>query len=414
MELQVPLGSRSETVVFPDEAEPDRIGRAAGGAVNVRSLLRQALKQPVASPPLADFLRGVKSLLVVVNDATRTTPTGLILEVIRDEIKAVPRLEIVVATGLHRAPTHEEYRTILGPVHNDFRGVCFAHDGYQPENLEWIDGGREKILVNLAVRRAERILLISSVEPHFFAGYTGGRKSFLPGLAGYPSIEASHAGAVYESAAPLHIAHNPVREFIERNTTFVDPAKVFTVQAVLDRFDKIAQAFAGNIDSAFRQACAGAHKFYTIPVARRYDIVLALVRPPMDINLYQAEKAWEHAKYALKPGGILICVSACTEGVGSDFYQRLVEEYPDHAQWAALAEKPYTMGLHKLVRTARMRKLGELWLVSDIDSETARRFWYEAKASVQAALEEAWGVKGPNASVLIIDDAALTVPVVTA
>jgi len=411
MELQILVGSRSETVVFPDRSRPDRIGRTAGDELDIPALLRRACEQPIASPPLADFLRGAKNLLIVVNDATRATPTGVILEAIRDELKTVPEVKIVVATGLHRAPTGEEYRAILGAAHNDFRAVCFAHNGHQLDELEWIDGGQEKILINPALLGAERVLIINSVEPHFFAGYTGGRKSLLPGLAGYPSVEASHAGAVSELAAPLRVADNPVRRFIQRNTNFIDSVQVFAVQVVLDRFDKIAQAFAGNIDPAFSRACAGAYKFYTMPVERRYDIVLALVPSPLDINLYQTEKAWEHAKYALKPGGILICVSACHEGIGSEFYRQLAEKYPDFSRWLSLAEQPYEMGLHKLVRTARMRNQGELWLVSDLDSETVRRFWYEPKTSVQKAVDEALAIRGRDALILIVDDAALTVPV---
>jgi len=412
MELHIPFGTRVETVAVPNDISLDRIGRSAADDVDAVALLRDAFARPVDSPPLQEFLAGAQSLLVVVNDATRATPTGLILDFLREQLAAVPKLKILVATGLHRAATEEEYRTILGAGYNDFRGICQSHDGNRPEDLEWVSGGQHEILVNPALLRAERILVINSVEPHFFAGYTGGRKSFLPGLAGYPSVEKSHAGAVSEAAAPLRVSGNPVRGFIESNTGFIDPARVFAVQAVLDRFDKIARVFVGNIDAAFGLACAEAHKFYTMAVNRRYEIVLAVVRPPLDINLYQAEKAWEHARGALKAGGVLICVSACREGIGSTFYRRLGEIYPDQSGWLALAGQPYEMGLHKLVRTARMRAQGELWLVSDIDDDTARRFWYEPKESVQAAVDEAVARAGQKPHLLIVDDAALTVPVV--
>ena len=412
MHLEIPYGLQSEKVVWNARYAPDRVGRVAGGVADPAPLIRQACAQPVDSVPLDEFLRRARDLLVVINDATRATPTGTILHALREKLAAVPRVKIVVATGLHRAPNDDEYRTLLGPTHDDFRAVCFAHDGNKPEELEWVDGGEQRVLINPSVPAADRILVINSVEPHFFAGYTAGRKSFLPGLAGYPSVEASHAGAVAEAAAPLRVAGNPIREFIDRNTGFIDCAKVFALQVVLDRDDKIARVYAGNIDSTFRLACAVAHKFYTMPVHRRYEIVLALVRPPLDINLYQTEKAWEHARYGLVQGGILICVSRCREGAGSDFYQRLNVEYPDHAQWLELEHQPYRMGLHKLVRTARMWRQGDLWVVSDVDEDTARRAWYEPKPSVQQALDDALAKQGREASLLIIDDAALTVPVV--
>ncbi len=412
MKLEIPFGHRYETVAFPPGSKPDHIGRTAGSKANEVSSVTRAIGRPAELPALPEYLHDLKDLLVVVNDGTRATPTGLILDSIHEALEAIPRLKIVVATGLHRAPTEEEYRRILGPTHDRFREVTFAHDGHAIEELTPVDCGGVEILVHPALAEADRILVINSVEPHFFAGYTGGRKSFLPGLAGYPSVEASHAGAVSATAAPLRTAGNPVREFIDEKTRFLDPSRVFAIQVVLDRFDKIVEVAAGNVDRAFALACAGAYKFYTMPVGQRYDIVLALVKPPLDINLYQAEKAWEHAKLALKPGGILICVSACGQGIGSEFYRRLGEKYPDHSRWLMLADKPYEMGLHKLVRTARMWEQGELWLVSAIDDQTARRFWYEPKPSVQAAVDEAFAIQGQNASLLVIDDAALTVPIV--
>lgn len=413
MKLDIPFNYQGETVTFSPGCAPDYIGRTAGGEVNQAALVAEAVAVPLGLPPLADFLRKVSDMLVVVNDGTRATPSGLILETIYETMQSVPRLKILVATGLHRTPTEEEYRGILGPTYDRLREVTSAHDGNTVENLTPVRSGPLEILVNPALAEAEYILVINSVEPHFFAGYTGGRKSFLPGLAGYPTVEASHAGAVLEAAAPLRTAGNPVREFIDQNTGFLDPSRVFAIQVVLDRFDKIVAAAAGNIDEAFAAACAGAYNFYTMPVGRRYDIVLAVVKPPLDINLYQTEKAWEHARYALKQGGILICVSACRQGIGSEFYQRLGRKYPDHSQWLALADRPYEMGLHKLVRTARLWEQGELWLVSAIDDQTACTFRYEPKPTVQAALDEAFAVKGPDASALIIDDAALTIPIVT-
>ncbi len=414
MKLIITPNAESVTVQLPDTLQVDQIGRTAAGPTDIVKAMNQAVDRPLDSPPLNDFLRDADDLLVVVNDATRATPTGTVLSILGDRLTGVGNLKIIVATGLHRAPTDQEYRTILGQTYDRFRPLTVAHDGHDLDSLVWIDGGNHKILINPALARADRVLVINSVEPHFFAGYTGGRKSFLPGLAGYPSVEASHAAAVHPDAVPLRIAGNPVRGFIESNTGFVDPARTFAIQLVLDRFDKIAQISAGNLDQAFRLACAGADSMYTMSVNRRYDIVLAVVKPPLNINLYQAEKSWEHARYGLKNGGILICVSACPEGVGSSFYQRLSEKYPEQNTWIALAEQPYEMGLHKLVRTARMRAQGELWLVSNIADDTARKFWYEPKVSVQAALDEALTIKGPHASLLVIDDAALTVPVVSA
>ncbi len=411
MELHLPFSTAVERIAVPDSLPADRIGRTAGDDTPAEDILRRALASPLQSSSLADFCRAAADLLVVINDTTRSTPTGLILAAIQEILPPPERVHIIVATGLHRAPTEEEYQLLLGDAYDRWRGRTIAHDGWAVDELVEVDGGSSPVLVHPALKAARHILVITSVEPHFFAGYTGGRKSFLPGLAGYPSVEESHAHAVSEEAQPLRIAGNPVREFISGNTDFLRGKAIFSIQVVLDRFDKIVFAAAGDVDESFTAACVAARSFYTMSVSRRYDIVVALVRPPLDLNLYQTEKAWEHARYAVNQGGIALCASACPQGIGSRFYERLISAYPDQSQWLQLADQPYEMGAHKLVRTARMRAHAELWLVSTLEHNLVRQYGYEPKESLQSAMTEAVALKGDDATTLIIDDAALTVPI---
>lgn len=315
---------------------------------------------------------------------------------------------VIVATGLHRAPTEPELQRIFGALLEVIRDRILIHDGYDQSRLTPWESSDGPVYINRAVADADRLILLSSVEPHFFAGYTGGRKSIVPGLAGKESVERSHAGAVSRNAQPLRVAGNPVREYIHKNTMFIDPRRIWSIQTVLDANDRLAAAFAGNIDKTFEAACAVAQKYYVRSISQAYDIVLAAIYPPLDVNLYQAQKGWELSQIAVKDNGALVVTSPCTEGVGSSFYAKLSETFPNEGEWVSLAERPYTMGLHKLVRTARIRSRIRLMAVTEMPVEAVTKFGYEAHRSVNDAIDAAVAHVGLPARALVVEDAGLT------
>jgi nickel-dependent lactate racemase len=345
---------------------------------------------------------------VVVNDATRSTPTEAMLSTLLPSLLQTPNWQVIVATGLHRAPAEFELHRIFGNQLSQVRSRLLIHNGYDQASLQAWESTDGPVYINQAVASADRLVLLSSVEPHFFAGYTGGRKSIVPGLAGKDSVQRSHAGAVFAEAGPLRIDGNPVREYIHKNTMFIDQRRAWSIQTVLDAHDRLAAAFAGDIDKTFDAACAVARKYYVQSVARAYDIVLAAVYPPLDINLYQAQKGWELSQLAVKDDGVLVVTSPCTEGAGSPFYARLSETFPNKGEWTSLATRPYTMGLHKLVRTGRARSRIRLMAVTNMPATEIERYGYEAHASVDDAIRAAIAHVGLPARALVVEDAALT------
>ncbi len=400
-------GHKDIALSWPEDVDVTAVGRRPA-AIATKNVLGTALVRPISAPPLSGFLQNAESPLVVVNDATRSTPTASVLKHLLPELNACPNWRVIVATGLHRAPTESERERIFGDTLPDIRDRILIHDGRDSSTHTFTESPAGTISVNSMVLVSDRIILINSVEPHFFAGFTGGRKSLIPGLAGHDTVERSHRSAVTVSAGPLKLEGNPVRQFIEQATQVVRTETVWAIQLVLDEADQIAEAFAGNVDECFGRACDSAREYYTVPVDRHFDIVIAAVHQPLDLNLYQMQKGWELCHQAVREDGVLIVTSPCSEGVGSPFYQRLSEEFPNQADWLALAERPYTMGLHKLVRIARARRRVRLIAVTDMNERDVRRFGYEPFGDVNDAIAEACAHVGTPAHALIVNDAALT------
>ncbi|MEJ2067607.1 MAG: lactate racemase domain-containing protein, partial [Deltaproteobacteria bacterium] len=145
-----------------------------------------------------------------------------------------------------------------------------------------------------------KIVAISSVEPHYYAGYTGGRKSFFPGAASYQTMEHNHRLALEEGVAPMALTGNPVHEDMVEAMGTLEGKEIYSLQVVLDRFHRICAAFAGSLEGSFAAAVQKAREVFAVEISARADIVVTIAPAPMDIDLYQAHKAIEHGKPALK------------------------------------------------------------------------------------------------------------------
>ena len=180
------------------------------------------------------------------------------------------------------------------------------------------------------------------------------------------------------------------------------------MQVVLDRDDRVAAAFAGNVDASFAAATEAADRYYVVSLDQQFDILVAAIHPPLDLNLYQAQKGWELTQAGVRDGGVLILTSPCIEGVGSPFYQRLSEDFPKPKEWLTLATRPYTMGLHKLVRTARVTSRIRVIAVTNMAPERVARFGYDTAPTLADAMHQAAAHVGASPDVLVVEDAALT------
>jgi nickel-dependent lactate racemase len=265
--------------------------------------------------------------------------------------------------------------------------------------------------MDTVIDAATHILNINSVEPHYFAGYTGGRKSFIPGMAGYDTVEHNHKFALEPTAKALALTGNPVHEDMTDIALKMTKDKVvFSINVVLDASHSIYAVRCGNLIDSFTAATEPADEVYCVKIREPADIVITVASSPMDIDLYQAQKALDNGKLALKRDGILILVAECSKGVGSDEFVRIMRaaSSPEDAL-ERIAEK-FKLGYHKAAKIAEIATWAKIWAVTRINPSILKQIFIEPFHEVQVALDEALAEKGKDATVHVLTDGGLTVP----
>ncbi|MBN2103993.1 nickel-dependent lactate racemase [bacterium] len=391
--------SRLDGVLSPksDMTEPDHV------------ILNRALLHPFDSPKLDEFIRKDESLLIIVNDSARHTPTARILEMIRPTINKSD-VQFLVATGAHRPPSITELELIFGSYYQTHRSQIFYHDCWRDTDLESVgttDFGTH-VLINRRVLKASKILIIGSVEPHYFAGFTGGRKALVPGVAGFQTIEQNHSHAMSALSEPMKLMGNPVHEDMVEAVRMLDK-KIFSIQMVLNNDNRVDAAFTGDIHVSMNMAAERAREVYGIQVSHKADIVLAVTVPPLDSNLYQSQKAMEHARLILNTGGILILVSACSNGIGPDAFYRLLTLNKDFNTVMEIIQQGYKLGYHKAAKWIGLLRQASLFGVTQLDPEILGAIHMTSFTSLQKAIDHALEEK--SGKVWVMPSASVTVPI---
>ena len=378
-----------------------------------------ALDAVTADGTLETFLLGAQNLLIIINDATRPTPTAHMLDALLPVIErsglADEAITLLVATGAHRAVKETELPQLLGDYAQRFAGRLVSHDARDDSTLVSVGTTRNgtPIILNRLLFAADRIIVTGSVEPHYFAGFTGGRKAFLPGIAGYQTIVDNHKLALSEQATSLALDGNPVHEDMMDALSHID-APVFAVMTVLDTHQQIVSAAAGDIVSSFEKAVTIARKIYSVPIVAQADVVVSVAKFPMDINLYQSQKAIDNAALAVADGGTLILVSSCREGIGDDAFAKLLGTCATPEEALKRISGTYRLGYHKAAKMALVAQRITVMAHTQLEDDVVRSLFmhpvHDLQESVQAALLQAEHRGVQNPQVLILPDGCVTVP----
>ncbi len=372
--------------------------------------IQAAINAPINSKSFKDFLSDAKKVLVIVNDATRPTPTKKVLEFIFDDLKLTD-FNFIIATGAHRGPSKEEYIQIFGSFYEKIKELIIVHDARADEDMVYLGDSSNgtQMYVNKAGVEADKIIIISSVEPHYFAGYTGGRKSFLPGIAGYKTIEQNHKLALAPEAKSLALEGNPVHEdMIDAIKTVKQ--EIFSIMTVLDKNHKVYDTCCGHINDSFHAAIDKANEVFAAPLKEKADIVVSIVKFPQDIDLYQAQKGIDNAKLALQKDGIMILVAKCRCGIGGKAFADLLGSSDTPKAALKTIEKGYLLGYHKAAKMAEIGLWAQMWAVTDVPPETISKLFIKPFSDLQTAIDQAIKEKGKDATVLFLMDGGLIVP----
>jgi len=319
----------------PFEFEGGRFEVLDGEASDERPLtdaeVGALIDDPFDSQPLEEIISPGETILIVVSDATRATGSAQVVNLLVRRLVALgvaPHdLRVIFATGIHRAVTREERAELLTPFIAQ-RVRAFNHDA-SDESKHVSFGETERgtpVELDRALFEHSHVILTGAVGFHYFAGFTGGRKSVCPGLASRRTIEATHLQALdFERGGRRagvgagRLDGNAVHEECERIAAEAAPS--FLINTVVDDKGRVVRLYAGDWRAAHRRACAEYADSHTIKIGERRALVVASVGgSPHDINLIQAHKALEMASYACEEGGAIVLVAECPDGLGrADF-----------------------------------------------------------------------------------------------
>jgi len=413
MKISVPYGKENVLTATLDDTVPVRFLEANDVTLpDQDQVIAEAIAQPISSPSFESFLADAGRVLVIVNDATRPTPTASVLDTIFAPLSKTD-YRFIIATGVHRGPSEEEFVQIFGKYYARVKDRIIVHDAKKEEDMVYLGDSSNgtPMYVNKAGVEADRIIIISSVEPHYFAGYTGGRKSFLPGIAGYKTVEKNHKLALVPEARALALSGNPVHEDMMDAIQTVKQ-EIFSIMTVLDKHHRIYAACTGHIHDSFYAAIDRANEVFCAPLKERADIVVSVVTFPQDIDLYQAQKGIDNAKLALKENGICILVAKCRCGIGGKAFADLLGSCDTPKAALEKIEQGYVLGYHKAAKMAEVGLWAQMWAVTDVAPEKIAPLFITPFSDLQTALDQALAQKGKNASVLFLMDGGLTVPMV--
>ena len=289
----------------------------------------KAMAAPMGSPRLAELAKGKKTATIIVSDHTRPVPSKHILPFMLAELReGNPDIDVtlLIATGFHRPTTHEELVNKVGEkIANEEKFVC--HDSRNHEanvDIGVLPSGARLVIDKVA---AETDLLVSEgfIEPHFFAGFSGGRKSILPGVCDQVTVLGNHCSKFIDSP----YARSGILEGNPLHNDMVAAAKLaklqYIVNVVIDEEKKVAAAFAGDPFQAHETGCAFLKGYCRVKPQRKGDIVITSNGgAPLDQNMYQSVKGLSAAEAAAAPGAVLIISSRCNDGTGGEsFYHAL-------------------------------------------------------------------------------------------
>lgn len=372
--------------------------------------VRLALAAPMDSPRLRDLVHAGQKIVIVTSDITRPCPSERLLLPVMEELNAAgiqdTDVTVVFALGSHRKQTDEEREMQVGRA-MAARLHCIDSD---PEQTVYI--GRTSrgtpIEVFEPVVRADVRIVLGNVEPHYFAGYSGGAKALVPGVCSIQTIRSNHAMMVDPRACTGRIEDNPVRLDLEEGAAMVGID--FMLNVVLDSAKNIVVAAAGNPTTAHRWACRVVDAVSMTPVPSLADIIIVSAGGyPKDINMYQAQKALDNAAVAVKPGGQIIWVAQCPEGLGNQtFEQWMVGSTP--VQILERIQKDFVLGGHKAAAIAQVLQKATILLVSDLPDELVRACSMEPYADVEAALQAALLRAGERPIITVIPEGAAVLP----
>lgn len=376
-------------------------------------IVEQSMDSPIGSPKLEDLAAGKKDIVLISSDHTRPVPSHIITPIILRRLRSTApdaRIRILVATGSHRSPTHEELVAKYGAQIAEHEEIV-VHDSRDDSAMVKIgqlpSGG--ECIINRIAAQADLLIAEGFIESHFFAGFSGGRKAVLPGVASYRTVLANHSGEFIASnkARTGNLHENPIHEDMLYAARTANLA--FIVNVMLDADKKIIGCVSGDMVDAHKVGCDFVEDLARVKRIPSDITVSTNGGYPLDQNVYQAVKGMTAAEATNNEGGVIIMVSGCRDGSGGEGYYHNLADVDDPQEF-----------LDRAVNTPRLKTIPDQWqsqilarvlvhhhviMVSDlVQPNLVTDMHMDLATTFDEALQKAFAIKGGDATVSVIRD----------
>ena len=354
--------------------------------------ITQSFSEPINSPTLTKIVIDEKpeQVLILVNDITRPVRYDIVLKPMLDELLQAGiksrNITLLIATGMHRPMTDKEVEKTLGKEiskkYNWKNHKCDENLVYYGELDEGIP-----LYVNSLVKEADLLCAVGVIAPHYMAGYSGGRKSLLPGVAGRQTIEAHHSLMRRPGSKTGHLEGNPFHQITveaaeKTNLRFISNIVVNSKNEPID-------LVVGHWLKAWEHGVTICQQNSIIEIDQLADIVIVSAGGyPKDINMYQAQKALENASYCVKDGGIILLVAECREGLGEKVFEQWLDEAPDPEYLENKIRDLFELGGHKAYAVSRVAVNHKLYLYSSMDDERVKNVFMDPVHSIDEFVDK--------------------------
>lgn len=375
-------------------------------------LVRDALNSPIGTDKLRELAKGKDKVVIVTSDHTRAVPSKLTLPILLAEIRrGNPNADItiLIATGLHRATTPEEQRRMFGDaiVDNEKIIVNQAFEDNDFEFIRTLPSGAD-LWVNKVAVHCDLLVTEGFIEPHFFAGFSGGRKSILPGICNATTVNENHSykaiSSPYSTTGVLE--NNPIHEDMVCAARSVNVQ--FILNVALNGEKKVIAAFAGDLEQAHAKGVAFVRSLAQCPSVTGDIVITSNGGYPLDQNLYQSPKAVATAEACCRDGGVIIMCASCFDGMGGTHFEKLIvkgsvdeiDEYLSKIPPKETIPEQWCAQIYSRI----IKKHKVILVTTYLDHELVRKANMIPASSPDEALEMAYEMVGRDARVVVIPD----------
>lgn len=375
--------------------------------------IKSAFTNPLDSPTLTEIVNKEKpgKIVIIINDITRPVPYEIVLKPMLAELELAgvseTEITLLIATGMHRAMTEEEVQEMLGEeIVNKYRWV---NHNCEEEMVYAGEVNDIPLYVNPLIMEADLLCAVGVIAPHYMAGYSGGRKSVLPGVCGRKTIEAHHSLMRLPHSRTANLKGNKFHETMVQAAGMVNLR--FISNVVVDSKNQVVDLVTGDYLKAWERGVEICQQNSVIELAEPADVVIVSAGGfPKDINLYQAQKALENASYCVKDGGSILLIAECAEGLGEDTFERWLIETSRPEDLEKRIKENFELGGHKAYAIGRVARDHKLYMYSQLEDEVVYQAFMSPVKSLSDFIKENITA---NDLVYVIPHGANTVPVCT-